>query len=422
MGFYSEDQAPGLTMRTRRTSPSRRARHLALELRIITGQFGEHLRQQGYAALTIGWYQGCLRRAATRRAAQGLDLAGLRGAELPDLFRFLTRNRSRFHALKMHRAALHAWLRFRGIELDRRPCTAGWRPWLVEYDRFLASSQGLSASTRVYRKRYARLFLRWFFKNRDANWAKVRPQALWRFAEQAIRGLKPSSANVLLCSIRALLRFAHWHGDIAAHLLTATPHVANYGQTTQAVALSEAQRRRLLRAFPPDDPQSRRDRAMTLCMVDLGLRASEVAALKLVDFDLKQRRLTVFSPKTDAQRVLPLTPRLAAAIYAYLQHGRPGRDSEQLFLRARPPMSVTPTPSFVRGAIRRAYTRCLFPPGWTGTHRLRHTFATRLFQRGVDLKQIADLLGHHVLTSTTHYAQTDQHGLRALAQPWPLRS
>ena len=35
-------------------------------------------------------------------------------------------------------------------------------------------------------------------------------------------------------------------------------------------------------------------------------------------------------------------------------------------------------------------------------------------------EEIADLLGHRVVTTTERYAQVDEHGLRALARPWPI--
>jgi site-specific recombinase XerD len=56
-----------------------------------------------------------------------------------------------------------------------------------------------------------------------------------------------------------------------------------------------------------------------------------------------------------------------------------------------------------------------------GDPRLRHTFASRLHQRGVDMKPIADLLGHRRLDSTNLYTQVNLEALRQLARPWPWR-
>jgi site-specific recombinase XerD len=101
---------------------------------------------------------------------------------------------------------------------------------------------------------------------------------------------------------------------------------------------------------------------------------------------------------------------------------RPSGISDQLFLRIHPPVSQPTTPGIVRCAARRAYSRCGFPSAWTGTHRLRHTFATRLYARGATLAEISSLLGHRCLESSTRYTHTDLTSLRTLAQSWPTRT
>jgi site-specific recombinase XerD len=78
--------------------------------------------------------------------------------------------------------------------------------------------------------------------------------------------------------------------------------------------------------------------------------------------------------------------------------------------------------SGLRQMIRRVYRRCGFPARWTGVHRLRHSFATRLFRHGADPKQIADLLGHRGLGSTDTYVQADLTALRTLVRPWPFQN
>lgn len=52
-------------------------------------------------------------------------------------------------------------------------------------------------------------------------------------------------------------------------------------------------------------------------------------------------------------------------------------------------------------------------------HILRHTLATRLHSSGVDIKQVADLLGHNSLDTTARYARVDLGQLRQAILPWP---
>jgi site-specific recombinase XerD len=74
----------------------------------------------------------------------------------------------------------------------------------------------------------------------------------------------------------------------------------------------------------------------------------------------------------------------------------------------------------LKAMISTAYRRCGFPKSWSGTHRLRHTFASRLHKRGAEMKPLADLLGHRRLNSTNDYTQVDPKAMQSLAQPWPV--
>ena len=67
--------------------------------------------------------------------------------------------------------------------------------------------------------------------------------------------------------------------------------------------------------------------------------------------------------------------------------------------------------------MRRAYDRVGIQA--TGTHLLRRTFATGLHQRGVNLKLIADFLGHQDLGTASVYTRVNLKQLRLLALPWP---
>jgi site-specific recombinase XerD len=73
----------------------------------------------------------------------------------------------------------------------------------------------------------------------------------------------------------------------------------------------------------------------------------------------------------------------------------------------------------VRNAVRNAATRCGLEHRIRGTHILRHTLAGQLAQRGARFKEIADLLRHRNLDTTTIYAKVDFPALEQVALPWP---
>jgi site-specific recombinase XerD len=168
-----------------------------------------------------------------------------------------------------------------------------------------------------------------------------------------------------------------------------------------------------------ESPTGRRDYAMALCMVDLGLRTAEIAGLMLDDADETAGTLRLSSGKSRRERILPMSRRLRLAVVEYVRRYRPETTAPQLFVRHRVPFGTGVTRELVRGVMRRAYASVPGCERWTGTHVLRHTAATRLHRAGADLKRVADILGHRSLDTTTIYTKVDFARLVQVALPWP---
>lgn len=164
-------------------------------------------------------------------------------------------------------------------------------------------------------------------------------------------------------------------------------------------------------------PIGRRDFAMALCLCRLGLRAQEVAYLRLEDLNWSACSVHLRDTKTRRARVLPLPPDLANAIKSYIRHGRPLTQAKGLFVRHLAPRGEASGSSLVLRAMRRAF--CRSGLSRTRVHLLRHTFATRLHRRGVNIKEIADLLGHQSLETTGCYTRVNLEELRQVVLPWP---
>ena len=75
--------------------------------------------------------------------------------------------------------------------------------------------------------------------------------------------------------------------------------------------------------------------------------------------------------------------------------------------------------SQIRGAVRRVYEKSGAEIASTGTHILRRTAGTLLYNAGNSLKLTADILGHESLDSTVRYTKADIAGLRQAAGLWP---
>lgn len=382
--------------------------------------FAEFIQAQGRGPDTIWRGTWAVRHAAAWYAHRRRGLPPFRRHGLAALIAKTASPSWSRDCLKSYREGLIWWLRFRG-RYDESTPTCAWDPLLDQYVGFLQTHRGLAKTTAAGHRRVMRSFLLWQFGKAVPDWTRVTPQDIWRYAQASRRGRKPTSLNHDLRILRLFLKFLLLRGAPVAQLISAVPRFSNFGRTPQTQILTDAQRRRLLASFDRRSAGGARDYCLVLCMVDLGLRPGETVQLCLSDIDWEKRCLRVPAVKGASDRSLPLPPRIAAAFRDYVHRCRPPANTERVFIRDQKAGAVLPMETrHLQWAVSRAYRRCGFPQNWVGGYRLRHTFASRLHARGADLKQIADLLGHRQLQTTTLYAKVDLVGLRALALRWPM--
>jgi integrase len=140
----------------------------------------------------------------------------------------------------------------------------------------------------------------------------------------------------------------------------------------------------------------RRDLAVVALLVRLGLRAGEVARLKLDDVDWRAGEIVVVGKGPRLER-LPLPNDVGEAIVDYVREARPRVRCRALFLRSLAPL-VGLSSAGVTAIVVRAGTRAGLAP--IGPHRLRHTAATEMLRTGASLPDIGRVLRHRRLQST----------------------
>ena len=164
------------------------------------------------------------------------------------------------------------------------------------------------------------------------------------------------------------------------------------------VFLSEEMSRKLVAAA--DRPWTK---ALVVLLLTTGIRRSEAAAITLDDLDL-EKGLLLIRGKGDMERIVPLADEAAHAIRIYLSQRVP-TSSQRLFVSARGghPIHHRTIARMIRSVIRKAELqgRGISP------HKFRHTFATQLIRRGVDVRTVQELLGHSSLQTTAKHLHSD---------------
>ena len=288
---------------------------------------------------------------------------------------------------------------------------------MVAYDQHMDQVGGLAASTRRMRQYYARQLLKWRYGRRPVRLRQLVSKDMAEFVKARASEMVPESVHALAVGLRGFLRFLEFSERIRRRLSAAVPHPAPSPSPQPPKVLEWNEWRRFLNHFPRATPVGRRDYAIALCLSQLALRSHEVAALTLDDLNWRAGTLRLAQTKQRRERRLPMPDRLARALASYLKHGRPQTQSRRLFVRHHAPVGQPLSARLVQSLMRRAFARSGIKA--TGTHILRHTWATWAHRRGASLKLIADVLGHRSLNTTTRYAHVNLEQLRQAALPWP---
>ncbi len=296
-------------------------------------------------------------------------------------------------------------------------------PWigkeLARFDDYLDSICGLAPATRNSRRQWVSLFLRAVFTSSRVDLREIGPRDIVHFIIRSLKNYRPGTMGVACSALRSYLRFrAVSCGDQTEALIAAIPSVARWPLDSLPKHLTIEEIDKLLTAFDRGSANGIRDYAMTRCLLDMGLRAGEVAAIQLADLDWREGTLTIHHGKSRRADVLPLPTATGEAIVQYLRGARPPSDSRALFVRHRAPHGVPVTTKLVSHVTRRAFKRSGLGR-CAGTHVLRHTAAVRMRCAGASLKEIADVLRHRSLDTTMIYSKVDLPQLATVAAPWP---
>lgn len=226
------------------------------------------------------------------------------------------------------------------------------------------------------------------------------------------------SIEKLISSLRGFLRYLAVEGKCQADLDKVVPSFASWRLAELPRYLTAEQVDSLIAACDGDSQGRRRDRAILLLLVRLGLRAGDVAQLRLADIEWETGSLRVCG-KSRYQVRLPLPQDAGDAIVAYLEHRPSAGQSDHVFLRNIAPYRPFRQGDGVSSAVKRAMKRAGVVTPFKGAHVLRHTAATQMLRHGVPLEQIGLVLRHRGVDTTAYYAKADAGLLKQVAQPWP---
>jgi site-specific recombinase XerD len=243
---------------------------------------------------------------------------------------------------------------------------------------------------------------------------ELTPALLSAFLIESAQRLTPGTVADRGSTLRVFLRYLHRQGIIATDLSRAVPRGCRYSQASIPRAIPWSEVPQVMAVVDRRAPVGKRDYAILLLLISYGLRAREVAMLRLEDLDWHQEQLHVSERKGGHSTIYPLSATVSEAIIDYLRFARPQVEERRLFLIARSPF--TPLGSYSISARAEVYLHAAgIEVPRPGSHTFRHTCMQHLVEADVPFKVIGDYVGHRTPAATQIYGKVALHKLRELA-------
>jgi integrase/recombinase XerD len=158
---------------------------------------------------------------------------------------------------------------------------------------------------------------------------------------------------------------------------------------------------------------NKKHKAILFTAYSAGLRVSEVCRLKQRDIDSQRMQIFIENAKGKKDRYVTLSPILLDVLRRYIQLSHP-RPLLYLFegMHVAEPYNVR--------TAQRVFQLAKIKAGIKKTvsfHSLRHSFATHLLEKGIDIKYIKDILGHFDIKTTERYLHVSKEKLVNITSP-----
>ena len=273
-----------------------------------------------------------------------------------------------------------------------------------------------SQATKKLRINHIRRFYEFLESRHLRGVHEISAQLISNFAV-TLQGDSPIYNKHRLATLQHYFRFLYRSGFLEQDWSHSVPRVVVAVNRNVPALWEKADLEKLLKSVDRGNPAGKRNYAIILLVIQLGLRISDVAHLRLDSLKWERCEIELIQHKTHHRIVQPLPNDVGWAIIDYIRYGRPKVDEPYVFLTVNAPYTQL-VPSSIGCILDRQMRVCGIQKklGITsGMHSLRHALARRLLEEGAPLSTVVDVMGHVQYDSATPYLKVDIDGLRTCA-------
>ena len=267
---------------------------------------------------------------------------------------------------------------------------------------------------------HIRDFLNYIGFDASYDFSQLRANDVIGFINDSYTTLKPSSRGRYITSIRNFFRFLEYKNiPISKEILELPLAVPDWKGRKVPTVLNEEEKARLKNHFSQDEEAGLRNHLIIILMLDYGLRCSEIPQITINDIQWSMNNIIIKKTKTHNDRYIPLNQNFLMLLEKYIVKFR-NNSSKYLFTTVNQrKKNLKMNTEEVRRIVRLAFKKENIHGYWKGTHSLRRSAASHLFNNTNSFKVVSDILGHKSIESTTSYVRVDFELLRSIASPWP---
>jgi len=236
--------------------------------------------------------------------------------------------------------------------------------------------------------------------------------------------LLPNAAgakHLALSIIKNFLRYLYEEGETQKDLSLIVPRDNYKKQPKLPSTYTKNEVLVILNSIDRSTKSGKRDYAMLVLAVRLGMRASDISGLSFINLLWSQNKIIFKQFKTQEVVELPLPADVGEAIIDFIKYARPASKNKQLFLE-----HAFPNDPITSKAVSNTANRIILKSGIKigdrkhGSHALRHTMASLLLEQKTPLPIISELLGHTTVQTSMCYLRIDIETLRQCALDVPF--
>lgn len=317
--------------------------------------------------------------------------------------------------------------RIRGVKILEEVSATGHFEWKVFYqtkkvvipnyfepilNQFMDTLNHLSPKSKGIYESILRRFFTFLSERKMNDLSQVNGEDIHKFII-LISNDRPKSMDDVITALRRLFTFYETQQDISniKHLLFGSSQRRKH-KVLDCVTMDEIST--ILSSIDRTTPLGKRNHALLLLASTTGLRAGDIADLKLTDIDWKNSKISFLQGKTKKTLHLPLSKIAGDALADYILNARPNSNSQAVFLR-----SIAPFNGFKDGtSVACIFRRYLKKVGINHSigdgktfHGIRRMLATEMLRTKTPVTTIAQVLGHQHMNVTKQYISLDIEGL-----------